>query len=356
MNEDPSLVLLSEAEDEPQHDIIVLLGTWALLQANYNCAHFKVLMMLAKLMESWIKSVIIKGKVYHGKFPLSPEQVARKGILLWVPLKDFGFKTQHYDRLKCQLEEMTKIAVNIPIENGDTTTYVHFPQLFTIMGYGKNKLLQICLKFDVDVWRTLMALDKGYAKVDLVELSKMRSVFTKKMYLIKNFLFCRGYKDITMQRMAEFIKGDRLAYKHFSELDDHVLLVAKQEMKRLYDKGGINQYLDYTPYTKPDGDRTIHIVFTVIDRQDIAPKGERLEELNSQQIQLKIKLTFNYQVEEKVATSLSKRLRLKDVGELQIWFMHKDYFIARCKKFNKKLNVAGYIVKGLDGFFKDHGC
>ncbi len=336
--------------------MFVLLGTWALMQSNYNCAHFKVLMMLAKYMEVWIKPTVINAKVYHGKYPLTPEQVARKGVLLWVPLKAFGVKPQHYSRLKCQMEEMSKMEVRIPIVNGEVTSFTQFPRLFTVYAYSKQKLQYVCLKFDLDVWVTLMSLDKGYAKVDLAELGKMRSIFTRKMYLIMKFLLCRGYRDLTMQKVTELMKGNPLVYKHFSELNNHVLLVAKQELKSLYDKGIIDQYIDYKPYTKPDDDNHIHVIFTVNDRQDIAPKGERLEQLKGYQLQLSVKLKVIYQVEEKTAHLLCHRLRLCDLGDLHIWFLRKDYFIARCKKFKKPLNVAGYIVKGLDGFFKDHGC
>lgn len=52
---------------------------------------------------------------------------------------------------------------------------------------------------------------------------------------------------------------------------------------------------------------------------------------------------------------LSGYLRLYMIGDLEDFFLRKDYYIANCKRSNKKMNMGGYMTTAMVGFFKDHG-
>ena len=43
------------------------------------------------------------------------------------------------------------------------------------------------------------------------------------------------------------------------------------------------------------------------------------------------------------------------IGDLEDCFQRKDYYIANCRRSNKKMNTGGYMTTAMVGFFKDHG-
>lgn len=78
-------------------------------------------------------------------------------------------------------------------------------------------------------------------------------------------------------------------------------------------------------------------------------------ELRGQRSKLKLRLQCNYDVSEKKADQLSGYLRLDMIGDLEDFFLRKDYYIANCRRSNKKMNMGGYMTTAMIGFFKDHG-
>ena len=99
------------------------------------------------------------------------------------------------------------------------------------------------------------------------------------------------------------------------------------------------------------------VTFTLHDRRstgDTTGGGKIPDELVVARIKLKIRLILSYKVEESCAIKLSNRLSLDMLGELNDWFIRKDYYLHKCEVEHKKIRTGAYIAKALDGFFKDH--
>ena len=152
-------------------------------------------------------------------------------------------------------------------------------------------------------------------------------------------------------------------YKTWSELDRKCLTFACKDLKRLYRNRIIDQYLTYKPFFLEEGEKVKHhlpehITFTLHDRRtsgETAEGGEVSSELRGQRSKLKLRLQCNYDVNEKKAEQLSGYLRLDMIGDLEDFFLRKDYYIANCRRSNKKMNTGGYMTTAMVGFFKDHG-
>ena len=154
-------------------------------------------------------------------------------------------------------------------------------------------------------------------------------------------------------------KGNAKAFKHYSELENHVLMVAKNEIKALYDKGVIEEYFYFYPYydkKSPKGGSPKHVTFKREYRQMDEEDSAHQTELAGLRARLSLRLKFTYGIKEDVADNLALRLQLSDVGELHNWLSHKDSYIKACKMGTKPLKTAGYMVAALNGFFRDHHC
>ncbi len=346
--------------EPPSHSFIKVPGTWVLSYNSYNCTQVYILMMIAKYLQPYIKQVI-DNKLSHGNFYKSPEQLARKCVYLPIWLKSFGVSPHHYPQLKNNLMEMTHIEVQLPFKEGDVTYYKTFTCLFTVAAFGvdQTKHPYVYLKIDVDVWDLLLSFDKGYVLVDITALKMLRSVFSRKFYIsMPSWLNC-GLAEMYTDRLMMLLKGDAKAYKHYSELENHVLLVARNEIKALYDKGIIDVYFDFYPYydkESPKGGPPKHITFKREFREMDENNADHQTELDGLRARLSLRLKFSYGIKEDVAENLVQRLRIGDVGELHNWLLHKDSYIKANKLGNKPLKVAGYMVAALNGFFRDHHC
>ena len=359
MNEDPNPDFMVPAEPPP-HSFIKVPGTWVLSYNSYNCMQVYLLMMIAKCLQPIIKDVIDK-KLSHGNLYKTPEQLARKFVYVPIYLKMLGVSPPHYPQLKTALEAMGHIEIRLPYKEGDITYYKPFTCLFKVAEFGVSKAKHpyVYLKINLDVWDLLMSFDKGYVLVDITALKMLRSVFSRKFYIsMASWLSC-GLAEMYPERLMMLLKGNADAFKHYSELENHVLMVAKNEIKALYDKGFIDEYFDYYPYydkESPKGGPPKHITFKREYRQKDEEDSEHQSELAGLRSRLSIKLRYTYGIKEDVADNLVQRLRLGDVGELHNWLLHKDSYIKACKMGSKPLKVAGYMVSALNGFFRDHHC
>ena len=152
-------------------------------------------------------------------------------------------------------------------------------------------------------------------------------------------------------------------HKNWSALDNKCLTFACKDLKRLYRNHIIDQYLTYKPFFLEEGKKEKHhlpehITFTLHDRRTSGETAEGAEvssELRGQRSKLKLRLQCNYDVSEKKADQLSGYLRLDMIGDLEDFFLRKDYYIANCRRSNKKMNMGGYMTTAMVGFFKDHG-
>lgn len=177
---------------------------------------------------------------------------------------------------------------------------------------------------------------------------------------------CWGAKGFTICKTAHFqqlMHGRADYYKTWSELDRKCLVTACKDLKRLYRNRIIDQYITYKPFFLEEGEKVKHhlpehITFTLHDRRtsgETAEGGEVSSELRGQRSKLKLRLQCNYDVSEKKAEQLSGYLRLDMIGDLEDFFQRKDYYIANCRRSNKKMNTGGYMTTAMVGFFKDHG-
>ena len=177
---------------------------------------------------------------------------------------------------------------------------------------------------------------------------------------------CWAVKGFTISKTAhiqQLMHGREDYYKTWSALDNKCLTFACKDLKRLYRNRIIDQYLTYKPFFLEEGEKVKHhlpehITFTLHDRRtsgETAEGGEVSSELRGQRSKLKLRLQCNYDVSEKKAEQLSGYLRLDMIGDLEDFFLRKDYYIANCKRSNKKMNMGGYMTTAMVGFFKDHG-
>jgi len=351
--------ILTPATEERPKDVIKILGTWGLSYNTYNSAQLLVLLMILKYLQKVITEQVIAQKLRHGNYPKSAEQIARKAIYITMWLKDFSFPPQHYARLRQLLLDMSQQPIAIPFKQGEATLYMRFPRLFEVKQFAYSKgRPYVHLAFPLGVWDLLMSCDKGYACIDINAVRMMRSEYSRKMYVSMQCWLNRGIADMYPAKVMLLLKGSENAYTCYGELENHVLFIAHQELKRLYDKRIIDDYFDYTPYYKDNIKHSLptHITFKLQKRIYLEGDDETNEELRGLQAQLSVKLRIIYNVRPEKADSMSKRLRLSDVGDLHTWFLHRDDRIRQCKMHNRPMNPAGYIVNGLNGFFADHGC
>ena len=85
------------------------------------------------------------------------------------------------------------------------------------------------------------------------------------------------------ERLTLLLKGNARAFKHYSELENHVLMVARDEIKALYDKGFIDEYFDYYPFYDKEnqkGGAPKHITFKRGYRQKETEDSEHQNEIH----------------------------------------------------------------------------
>lgn len=345
-------------QNPPPKDDIVVLGTWVLAWNSYNNMQVLLLLAIAKALQQVSKQVINQN-FRSGNIPKSSEQIARQSVYLSLWLSQFGVSPHHYAQLKQSLIGMTKKDICIPMKKGMVTQYIRFPRIFDVsFARDSNHRPYVTLSFPLGVWNMLMASDKGYVHIDLNAVKRMKSLYARKMYISMQSWLNRGVAEVCPGHISQLLKGGNFRYKFYSELENHVLLPAHDELIRLYKHGIIDVFFSYTPYYK-DNIKTpqpCNIIFKMQCRADLEGDGTTSEELGCLQERLCLKLRLDYDIQADVAKSLSKRLRLSDTGDLHAWFLHKDDFIKACKMHNKPLKVPGYMVVGLNGFFTDHGC
>lgn len=218
-------------------------------------------------------------------------------------------------------------------------------------------------RFDNNVIRFFYNCDKGVSRIDLNAINQCRGASSIKLYLIMNCWAAKGFTISKTAHIQQLMHGREDYYKTWSELDSRCLTFACKDLKRLYRNRIIDQYITYKPFFLEEGEKVKHhlpehITFTLHDRRtsgETAEGGEVSSELRGQRSKLKLRLQCNYDVSEKKAEQLSGYLRLDMIGDLEDFFQRKDYYIANCRRSNKKMNTGGYMTTAMVGFFKDHG-
>ena len=343
--------------ETPVRDIISILGVQGLMYNSYNVPQHKVLMTIIKHAQQVIKGYVVRNQTPHGTIHLEPTQIAAGYVAVDFSLKEFGYSNSNYTWLRNLLEKMggKDLPICIAYKMGNTTYYKPFERLFTPDFYkAPNGTWHVKLRFDTELMQYFYAFDKGVTSIDLNVLNRFRNVSTRKFYILIKCWVNHGFSTITPRHLIRLLCG-KDAYQYYGDLENKQLLIAKEEMKSLYDKGILDFYFTYMPHYQDNIKKGMpdHISITKHERKYVEPTPEMLSEQEYWQRQLKIKLINSYDVEQDTAIDLSRHLQLDYVGELHDWFLHKDHFINQQLRLNKPMNKAGYIVAGLRGFFKD---
>ena len=341
-------------------NIIDVLGVQGLMYNSYTMPQHKVLICILQHSQNLIKNYVVRYRLQHKHLPFNTEQRAAGHMDNEIPLKDFGVKPQNYPWLKNVIHSMGAQSVSVPVKVGSVTCYEKLDYLFTHTFYKNSKgVWMVKLKYPLHVIEYFYAFDKGVGTVDVNVLNRMKNVATRKMYVILHCWVNHGYTDIKPERLMKMLNGITHHFHYYSDFDNKQLLVAQQEIKRLYDQHLTDDFFTYTPFYADNVKKTFpdHITFNLHYRSMQEPDDEAaLSERSYWKTQLKLKLITHYDVEEKTAADLAQRLTIDMVAELHNWFLHKEYFILKCEQQGKRMNKAGYIVSGLRGFFLDKGC
>lgn len=348
--------MLLKAET-PVKDIISILGVQGLMYNSYNVPQHKVLMTIIKHAQQVIKGYVVPRQVTHGQIHMDPSQIAAGYVDVDFPLKEFGYPSSNYPWLRGLLEKMggDNLPINIPYKMGDITYYKSFDRLFKPDFYKTpNGTWHVKLRFTTETMQFFYAFDKGVTSIDLNVLNRFKNVSTRKFYILIHCWVNHGFSTITPQHLIRLLCG-KDAYRYYGDLENKQLLIAKDEMKALYDKGLIDSYFTYLPHYSDNIKHAMpdHISITKHDRKYVEPTEDMLNEQEYWRRQLKIKLIHSYDVDGNTAMDLSAHMRTDYVGELHDWFLRKDFYIEKQLHKNKPMNKGGYIVAGLKGFFKD---
>lgn len=342
---------------------IAILGTQGLARNDYSTAEIKVLLAIVKHAQEVITEYSVKQRVTHNRFCLTPEQRESGHVDVTMPLSELGLDTKRTARLRNMLDQMAKKPIGIPFKVGDITYYREFPSLFTCetsRDKKKGGKWMVTFRFSTAVICHFYSFDKGKTVIDLRVVNQCRSRLTIKLYLMVNCWAMKGCTRCTPKNLQLLFFGKDNVYQGWSALELKCLKPACDELKHLYDKGVVHQYVSYNPCYAAEQEHhasmPIHISFTLHDRRNsgIMEDGVASDLLKAERIKLKLKLIATYGVKELTAVCLSDLLELDMLGELTDWFLHKDYYIEKCKRENRPMNVGGYIARGLSEFFREH--
>lgn len=341
---------------------IAILGTQGLARNAYSTAEIKVLLAIVKYAQEVITKYSVKKEVTHEQFvyAFTPEQRDAGHIDVIMKLSELGLDTKRTARVRNVLDQMAKKPISIPFKVGNVTYYREFPSLFTCETYPNKKgCWMVTFRFSIDVISHFYGFDKGKGLIDLRVINQCRSRLTMKLYLMVQCWAIKGNTRCATHKLQFLFFGKSGVYNTWKALETKCLKPACDELKRLYDKGVVHEYVSYDPCFATEQDRhsmPVHITFTLHDRRNsgMLEGGAASDLLKAERIKLKLKLIARYGVKDLTAKCLSDLLELDLLGELDNWFFHKDYYIGQCKRENRKMNTGGYIAQGLAEFFREH--
>lgn len=346
-----------------ESNLLTILGVQGLSRNSYTAAELKVMLRIIQLKQKFIKKSVIDYHLNHDTMVFSPQQIDAGYAVMEIKMSELGFGTKHQSQIRNLLEGMQRKPICVPFKTGDATSYKQFDRLFKCECYqkGKAKTWMVKFIFDNTLLRYFYSIAKGANEIDLGVVSQLRSAISIKFYLMMNCWVMKGGTKLRTENLFQMLFGNNDYRKAWSELERKTLRPAIDDLKRLYDHCIIDQYLSYSPFFLEESDAKRHklplsFTFHLHDRKalgDVGPDGKISEELRGEQSKLCLKLMHGYNVVEKVARDLSKRLSLSMIGELYDWFERKDYYLAQCQREKVRVNVPAFIVGGLAGFYRD---
>ena len=347
--------------NQPKRNLITILGVQGLSCNDFSTAEIKIALKIIEHGQRVITEYSIPYRISRDSFFFTPEQVAAHHVDVTMRLSELGFGVKHLAWLRDLLEKMEGKKIKIPFKVGDITSYAPFDGLFKSEVFKNRKgIWMVTFRFDTNLLRYFYSFDKGAGRIDLNAINACGGASSMKLYIIMNCWASKGYTSIKPAKLMDLFHGDSHYYTSWSALERKALRFACDDLKRLYDNHIIDQYLTYQPYFEEAEEQQHHhmpehITFTIHDRKNSGDVEEGIvsQELIGRRCQLKMRLAYRYGVKDEVAKMLSQRLSLDMLGELSDWFLHKDYYIEKCKSEHHKMNTGSYIAKSLDGFFRD---
>lgn len=351
--------------NQQEKQLMTILGVQGLSYQNYSVAELKIVLQIIKHAQKVILDYVVPyhttSQTFNG---FTSEQRAAGHTDVVMKLSEFKFGAGHYPQLRDAIQRIESKPILLPFKQGDQTYYRKFSCLFKSEIYqNRHKNWMVKFRFDNNVIRFFYNCDKGVSRIDLNAINQCRGASSIKLYLIMNCWAAKGFTISKTAHIQQLMHGREDYYKTWSELDSRCLTFACKDLKRLYRNRIIDQYITYKPFFLEECEKVKHhlpehITFTLHDRRtsgETAEGGEVSSELRGQRSKLKLRLQCNYDVSEKKAEQLSGYLRLDMIGDLEDFFQRKDYYIANCRRSNKKMNTGGYMTTAMVGFFKDHG-
>ena len=351
--------------NQQEKQLIAILGVQGLSYQNYSVLELKIVLQIIRHAQKAILGYVIPYQVTSQTFNgFTAEQRAADHTDVIMKLSEFPYGAHHYPQLRDAIKRIESQPILLPFKLKKQTLYRKFACLFKSEIYqDRHKNWMVKFRFDNNVIRFFYSFDKGVSRIDLNAINQCRSASSIKLYIIMNCWGAKGFTICKTAHIQQLMHGREDYYKTWSALDNKCLTFACKDLKRLYQNHIIDQYLTYKPFFLEEGKKEKHhlpehITFTLHDRRTSGETAEGAEvssELRGQRSKLKLRLQCNYDVSEKKAEQLSGYLRLDMIGDLEDFFLRKDYYIANCRRSNKKMNMGGYMTTAMIGFFKDHG-
>lgn len=344
-------------------NLLTILGVQGLSRVKYTAIELKIMLRIIQLKQQFIKDSLIACKLSHDSMVFSQEQISTGHAVMVIKMAELGLGSNHNAQLRSILEGMQRKPISVPFKAGSVTCYKSFPHLFTCEAFRDRNTKQWMVKFvfDNELLSYFFSYDKGAGNFDMNVVNQLRTAQGIKLYLVMVCWATKGFTRIKTQNLMQLFYGHESRCKTWSQLERQLLLPATDDLKRLYHNQLLDQYLTYQPVYLDESTKKQHkmpdlISFTLKDRKasgEDPNDASALSELAGQRAKLKLLLQSRYGVVESVAVRLSSRLTLSMVGDLDNWFLCKEFYIERCKVERKVISLSGYIVKALDGFFKD---
>ena len=347
--------------NQQEKQLIAILGVQGLSYQNYSVLELKIVLQIIKHAQKAILGYVIPYQVTSQTFNgFTAEQRAADHTDVIMKLSEFPYGAHHYPQLRDAIKRIESQPILLPFKLEKQTLYRKFACLFKSEIYqDRHKNWMVKFRFDNNVIRFFYSFDKGVSRIDLNAINQCRSASSIKLYIIMNCWGAKGFTICKTAHIQQLMHGREDYYKTWSALDNKCLTFACKDLKRLYQNHIIDQYLTYKPFFLEEGKKEKHhlpehITFTLHDRRTSGETAEGAEvssELRGQRSKLKLRLQCNYDVSEKKADQLSGYLRLDMIGDLEDFFLRKDYYIANCRRSNKKMNMGGYMTTAMIGFF-----
>ena len=344
-------------------NLLTILGVQGLSRVKYTAVELKIMLRIIQLKQQFIKDSVIACQLSHASMVFSQEQISTGYAVMVIKMSELGLGSNHNAQLRSILEGMQRKPISVPYKACSVTYYKSFPCLFTCEIFRERNTHQWMVKFifDNELLGYFFSFDKGAGKLDMDVVNQLRTAQGIKLYLVMVCWATKGFTRIKTQNLMQLFYGNVSLCKAWSQLERQLLLPATDDLKRLYYNKLIDQYLTYQPvYLDKEAEKRHKmpdcISFTLKDRKALGEDlndASVLAELAGERAKLKLLLQSRYGVVESVAMRLSSRLTLSMIGDLDNWFLCKEFYIERCKLEKKVISCSGYIVKGLDGFFKD---